>query len=176
MTPRISALYPWFWFHPLEINVFLGWWFTYPELKWRALCNPCCRYFSPVRSVNANFFFQCEEKIFFKNLQESSIHLVGSVNVRAYMWPTLWVYHHSHGELTVGDINRHWHVWGFFCTPSVLWFMPGSRSLMDATQGLLVGEAVCPLTCPTLFLQEHCPSIVRGVGNATAPQGFCDSQ
>lgn len=54
--------------------------------------------------------------------------------------------------------------------------MPGSRSVMDAIQGLLVGEAVCPLTCPTLFLQEQGPSVVLRVGNAVIPRGGCDSQ
>lgn len=46
--------------------------------------------------------------------------------------------------------------------------MPGSRSVMDAVQELLVGEAVCPLTCPTLFLQEQGPNIPWKVGNAAA--------
>lgn len=54
--------------------------------------------------------------------------------------------------------------------------MPGSRSVMDAVQELLVGEAVCPLPCPTLFLQEQGRNIPRRVGNANAPRGRCDSQ
>lgn len=54
--------------------------------------------------------------------------------------------------------------------------MPGSRSVMDAVQELLVGEAVCPHTCPALFLQEQGPNIPRKVSNAAAPRGRCDSQ
>lgn len=49
------------------------------------------------------------------------------------------------------------------------------RSVMDAVQELLVGEAVCPLTCPTLSLQEQGPNIPRSV-SAAAPRGRCDSQ
>lgn len=60
-----------------------------------------------MRSVNDNFFFQWEGK-------KSCICLVGSVNVRAHMWPTPWVYRQSHSEPTLGDINRHWQVSGFF--------------------------------------------------------------
>lgn len=45
---------------------------------------------------------------------------------------------------------------------------------MDAVQELLVGEAVCPLTCPTLFLQEQGPDVP--VGDAVAVRRGCDSQ
>lgn len=158
-------------FHPRN-TIFSAWCFTYSEMKQHGQLNLCHRYFSHEIGQWSFLFSMGMER-------KSCIYLVGSVNVRAHMWPTPWVYRQSHGELTVGDINRHWQVSGFFfspSTPSVLWFMPGSRSVMDAIQGLLVGEAVCPLTCPTLFLQEQGPSVLWRVGNAVIPWGGCDSQ
>lgn len=54
--------------------------------------------------------------------------------------------------------------------------MPGSRSLTHAVQELLVGEAVHPLTCLALFLQEQSHAVPWRVSDAATPRGLCDPQ
>lgn len=93
-------------FHPRN-TIFSAWCFTYSEMKQHGQLNLCHRYFSHEIGQWSFLFSMGMNK-------KSCIYLVGSVNVRAHMWPTPWVYRQSHGELTVGDINRHWQVSGFF--------------------------------------------------------------
>lgn len=55
----------------------------------------------------------------------------------------------------------------------------GSLSLTDACrprEPLPVGEAVRPLTCPALLLQEEGHVVPWWVSDAAAPQGLCDPQ
>lgn len=51
-----------------------------------------------------------------------------------------------------------------------------SVSLTPVIQETLVGEAVCPLTCPALSLQEQAHVVPWRVSDAATPQGLCDPQ
>lgn len=123
--------------------------------KWNMGSLICVTAIFPMRLANANFFFRREGK-----KKKSCIHLVGSVNVRAHVWPTPWVYRQSHGELTVGDINRHWHVsWLLFSLHSLGVVIHARLPLSDGGHPGTAGRWGC---LPTYLCDSFSPRTASG--------------